>query len=176
MHKRAAVVLTRDPGPTLAVKAVLSTHLDHSSAVSMDEIAAFSELTERLLDIGAVSFTQYTNLSTPGPSVVAPSHHQSHVVQPTEGYTVVKGPISRLHQACEHTFGSAGALIYTYEDVPEQGMFDGFFVCVSQLTVSCQANDAFSPLHDPMGTSGHISPRQSTPRSTTQRQVSLLMP
>ena len=125
VHTRAAVVLTRDPGPTLAVKAVLSTHLDYSSAVTMDEIAAFSELTERLLDIGAVPSTQYTNLSTPGPSVVAPSHHQSHFVQPTEGYTVVKGPISRLHQACEHTFGSAGALIYTYEDVPEQGMFRG---------------------------------------------------
>ncbi|KAI0699512.1 hypothetical protein C8T65DRAFT_697618 [Cerioporus squamosus] len=97
-----------------------STSPDPSSAVAVNEIAAFADVTEGLLDIGAVTAIQYLSLPTPAPVPTVP---QSQPVAPPEGGVQVaaKGPIGRLHQACQHTFGNASALKFSYEDIPEQG-------------------------------------------------------
>lgn len=97
-----------------------STSPGPSSAVAVDEIVTFSDVTEGLLNIGAVTTIQYLSLPTPAPPV-----QQSYPVAPPVGgvHIATKGPIGRLHQACQHTFGNASALRFTYEEVPEQGAF-----------------------------------------------------
>ncbi len=116
------MALTNDPDHTLVMNTVPSTSPGSSSAVAGDEIAAFSDVTEGLLSIGAVTAIQYLSLPTPAPPL-----QQFHTVAPPPADVPVptKGPIGRLHQACQHTFGNASALKFSYEEVPEQGALCG---------------------------------------------------